>query len=260
MRRRPRNWRAWNPRNRSKSRSSEKSSAPRGAIRYSCVESVRAGLHSTRVHAVIAARLAQLSANSFELACLASLVGRPFSFELLAKATDWDEASVSEALDELWRRRIIESRGPSEYDFTHDRLREVASQELTLVRRRYWRRRLAHALCEVYAADIEGWNGQIALQFEQAGMPDEAIAHYRQAAAYARRRYADTEAADLLRRALALCRAFPESGRRLKDELDLLVSLGPALVTTEGYSAAEVGETYTAPWTSPGFSTGTISR
>ncbi len=54
----------------------------------------------------------------------------------------------------------------------------------------------------------------------------------------------DTEAADLLRRALALCRGFSESDRRLKQELDLLLSLGPALVTTEGYSAAEVGETY----------------
>ena len=208
------------------------------------VESVRAGLQSTRVHAVIAARLAQLTAASYELAGLASVVGRPFSFELLEKATDWDEASVSQALDELWRRRIIESRGASEYDFTHDRLREVACAELSLVRRRYLHRRVARALAEVYGADIESWNGQIASHFEQAGMAEEAIEHYRRAAAYARQRYADTEAADLLRRALALCRGFPESDRRLKQELDLLVTLGPALVTTEGYSAAEVGETY----------------
>jgi predicted ATPase len=81
------------------------------------VESVRAGLQSTRVHAVIAARLAQLTAASYELAGLASVVGRPFSLELLEKATDWDEGSVSHALDELWRRRIIENRGASEYDY-----------------------------------------------------------------------------------------------------------------------------------------------
>src|SRR5207248_10087335 len=70
------------------------------------VESVRAGLQSTRCHAVIEARLAQLTPASYELAGLASVVGRPFSFELLDKATDWDEASVSRALDELWQRRI----------------------------------------------------------------------------------------------------------------------------------------------------------
>src|SRR5580704_10069776 len=208
------------------------------------VESVRAGLRSTRVHAVIAARLSQLSAPSYELAGVASVVGRPFSFELLEKATDWDEGSVSQALDELWRRRIIESRGGSEYDFTHDRLREVAYSELGLVRQRYLHRRVARALTEVYASDIESWDGQIASHFEQAGMAEEAIEHYGRAAAYARQRYADAEAADLLRRALALCRGFSESERRLTQELDLLVTLGPALVTTEGYSATEVGETY----------------
>ena len=208
------------------------------------VESLRAGLQSTRVHAVIAARLAQLTAASYELAGLASVIGRPFSFELLEKATDWDEASVSRALDELWRRRIIEGRGASEYDFTHDRLREVACAELSLVRQRYWHRRVARALSEVHAAGIESWNGQIASHFEQAGMAEEAIEHYRRAAAYARQRYADTEGAGLLRRALALCRGFSESDRTLRQELDLLAALGSALVTTEGYSAAEVGETY----------------
>ena len=147
------------------------------------VESVRAGLQSTRVHAVIAARLAQLTPASYELAGLASVVGRPFSFELLEKATDWDEGSVSEALDELWRRRIIESRGASEYDFTHDRLREVAASELSVVRQRFLHRRVARALAEVYEADIESWNGQIASHFEQAGMAEEAMEHYWRAAA-----------------------------------------------------------------------------
>ena len=208
------------------------------------VESVRVGLQSTRVHSVIAARLAQLTAASYELAGMASVIGRPFTVELLEKATDWDALSVSQALDELWRRRIIESRGVSEYDFTHDRLREVACSELTPVRQRYFHRVLARALAEVYGADIEIWSGQIASHFEQAGMAGEAIEYYRRAAAYARQRYANAEAADLLRQALALCRGFPESERRLNQELDLLVTLGPALVTTAGYSAAEVGETY----------------
>lgn len=208
------------------------------------LESVRAGLQSTRVHAVIAARLAQLTAPSYELAGLASVVGRPFSFDLLEKASDWDEGNLSQALDELWRRRIIESRGTSEYDFTHDLLREVACAELSVVRRRYLHRRVARALAEVYKADIESWNGQIGSHFEQAGMAEEAIEHYRRAAVCARQRYADTEAADLVRRALALCRGFSESDMRLAQELDLLITLGPALVTTEGYSAAEVGQTY----------------
>jgi len=208
------------------------------------LETVRAGIESQRVHAVIAARLGQLTAASYEIAGLASVIGRPFRFELLEKATDWDEASLWRSLDELWQRRIIEGRGTCEYDFTHDRLREVAYAELSLVRRRYLHRRVARALAEVYAADIEGWNGQIAAHYHEAGMAEQAIGYYQQAAAYARQRYAETEAADLLRRALELCRQFPESERRLLQELDLLATIGPALVATVGYSSDEAGATY----------------
>src|SRR6266851_44427 len=85
------------------------------------VESVRAGLRNAtppRIHAVISARLAQLSKPAYELSGMAGAIGRSFSFDLLAKATDWDEDSLSRALDELWQRRIIEGHGVSEYDFT----------------------------------------------------------------------------------------------------------------------------------------------
>jgi DNA-binding SARP family transcriptional activator/predicted ATPase len=212
------------------------------------VESLRAGLRNPadapRIHAVIAARLAQLSKPSYELAGMAGAIGRAFSFDLLAKATDWDEDSLSRALDELWQRRIIESHGSAEYDFTHDRLREVAYSELSVVRRRYLHRRLARALQEIYAGDLEGQSAQLAAHFEAAGMAEEAIERYRVAAVYNRQRYADAEASGLLRRALVLCRNLPESVQRMEQELELLVNLGAVLVTTHGYAMPEVGETY----------------
>ena len=207
------------------------------------VESLRAGLGGAtpaRIHAVIAARLAQLSKPAYELVGLAAAVGRSFSFDLLAKATDWDEGSLNQALDELWQRRIIagtgEEHGAAEYDFTHDRLREVAYQELGLVRRRFLHRRLARA--------TEGQEAQVAAHYQAAGMAAEAIDAYCAAAAAARARYADTDAADLLRRALVLCGEFPENARRAARELELLVELGPVLVTTQGYATPEVGQTY----------------
>ena len=212
------------------------------------VESLRAGLGnaagSQRIHAVITARLAQLSKASYELAGLAGAVGRPFSFDLLAKTTDWDEDSLSRALDELWQRRIIEAHGAAEYDFTHDRLREVAYAELTLVRRRFLHRRIARALQEIHAADLEGQSAQLAAHFEAAGMAEDAIVHYCAAAAYNRQRYADSEAVGLLRRALALNRDLPETARRLEQELELLATLGPAVVSTRGYAHPDAGETY----------------
>jgi DNA-binding SARP family transcriptional activator/predicted ATPase len=213
------------------------------------VESVRAGSTTApRIHAVIAARLAQLSAPAYELAGVASAIGQSFTLDLLAKATDWDDDSLSAALDELWQRRLIEGQGEeygaAQYDFTHDRLREVAYAELSPVRRRFLHRRIARALEELHPGNLDAVSSQLAAHYEAAGMAEHAIHHYLAAASVARHRYADAEAADLLRRALALCRNFPETARRDQQELELLVSLGPVLVTTQGYSMPEVGELY----------------
>ncbi|HEY4355485.1 MAG TPA: AAA family ATPase [Acidobacteriaceae bacterium] len=208
------------------------------------LESVRAGVQSTRVHAVISARLAALSTSGYELAGLASIVGRPFSFELLEKAMDWDERSLSQALDELWQRRIVESRGDAEYDFTHDRLREVARGELSPVRVRYLHRRVARALEEVHRTDSEDWNGQIASHYEQAVMGEQAIKHLHLAAVSARQRFAFAEAAHRIERALRLRRQFQGSDAGLRQELDLLLLLGSVLIAIQGYSAPEVGANY----------------
>jgi DNA-binding SARP family transcriptional activator/predicted ATPase len=215
------------------------------------VETVRAlledreskGAVPPRLQAVISARLAQLSAPAYELAGLAATIGRPFSSDMLAKATDWDEDSLSRALEELWRRHIIEGQGSESYDFTHALLREVAYSELNPIRRRTLHRRVARALDELYP-DFEALSGWLAAHYDAGGMAQEALRSYRAAAAVARQRFSDAEAAGYIRRALVLCRNFPESVKRDRDELELLVTLGPCLVTTDGYSMPEVGETY----------------
>ncbi|MCC6862673.1 MAG: AAA family ATPase [Bryobacterales bacterium] len=216
------------------------------------VESVRASLEDQasqtsvppRVQAVIAARIAQLSPPAYELAGLAAAIGRPFSFDLLAKATDWDEDSLSRALEELWQRRIINGLDAGAYDYSHDLLRDVAYSELNPVRRRSWHRRIARALEELHAPALESVSGSLAAHYEAAGLVEQAIRNYRVAASVARHRFADRETADLIRRALRLCRDLPETAKRDREELELLVTLGPSLVATHGFGAPEVGETY----------------
>ncbi len=216
------------------------------------VESVRAALedqasHTSmppRVQAVIAARLAQLSPPAVELAGLCAAIGRPFSFDLLAKAADWDEDSLTRALEELWQRRIINALGAGAYDYSHDVLREVAYAELSPIRRRSWHQRVARALEELHASDLESVSGWLAGHYDAAGMAEHAIRNYRVAASVAKQRFADAEAADLLRRALQLCRESPETAKRDQEELELLVALGPSLVTTHGFSTSVVGRTY----------------
>lgn len=212
------------------------------------VESIRAGLRSPdamrRIDAVISARLAQLSPAAYELAGWAATVGQSFSFDLLAKASDWDEDSLSRALDELWQRRLIEGPQEAQYDFTHDRIREVAGAKLSPIRRRFFHRRIARALEELHAGDLTSVDLHVATHYDEAGMPNEAISYYRQAATVAQQRFANKEAAGMLQRALALCRLFPDSRKRDELEVELLMMLGSILVATLGYAMQEVGETY----------------
>ena len=225
------------------------------------VESVRAKLEDSapsdadvplsalpRVQAVIAARLAQLSPGARELAGVAGTIGTAFSFDLIAKAADWDEDSAARALEELWQRRIVvsveERLGAGSYDFSHDRLREVAYAELSPVRRRYLHRRIARALEELHGRDREAVAGQIAAHCEAAGMTEEAVRRYGEAAVVAQRRYADAEAAMLVRRALALCGELPQTPERDARELDLRVLHAEVLLIVHGYAAAEAEETH----------------
>jgi predicted ATPase len=86
----------------------------------------RRGPLSPKVQAVIEWRLGQLSEPARDLVGVAATVGREFTTEVLAEASGADESSLVRGLDELWRRRIVRDQGPDAYDFTHDRIREVA--------------------------------------------------------------------------------------------------------------------------------------
>jgi DNA-binding SARP family transcriptional activator len=101
------------------------------------------------VQAVIAARLEQLSPQARDVVSLAATIGRAFTFSVLARASNDDEDALVRGLDELWQRRIVreQATGASDaYDFSHDKLREVAYAALSNARRRLLHRRVFEAL------------------------------------------------------------------------------------------------------------------
>ena len=134
-----------------------------------------------KVRAVILARFpnSRLWLTSLQALLLPS--GQPFDFDLVLKATDWDEHSTSRALDELWQRRVIDASSDG-YDFTHDLLREVAYNELSPVRKRFLHRRIARALEDTHKGDLEAAAGRIAAHYAAAAMAEDAIRFHRIAA------------------------------------------------------------------------------
>jgi DNA-binding SARP family transcriptional activator len=157
-----------------------------------------------KVRSVLEARLAQLSPPARELAGLAATIGRDFSLELLAKASDCDEDTLVGELDELWQRRIVRQHGADTYDFSHDKLREVAYGGMSTARRRLLHRHAAQALEALHAAEPDPVSYQVAAHYEHAGLPEQAVPYYLRAADVARQVYANEEAIALLQRGLTL--------------------------------------------------------
>ena len=84
--------------------------------------------------AVLRKRLGRGTMSAREVAGLAAAVGTNFTLDLLTEASDLDADLVVEAVDELWRRRIIREFRDG-YDFSHDLLREAAYAGISPPRR-----------------------------------------------------------------------------------------------------------------------------
>jgi tetratricopeptide (TPR) repeat protein len=196
-----------------------------------------------RVHAVISARLAQLSDPTREIARLAATIGRSFTLDLLAEASASDVDRVVVAIDELWQRQIIREHGTSAYDFSHDRIREVAYTDMSAARRYLLHRRVAQAL-ERSAGNDARLSAQVAAHYEHGGLPARAIPHYHRAAELAQRVHAYYEAIHLLRRGLDLLAGLAPGRERDVQELAMQTGLGPSLVATSGYGGRAAVESY----------------
>lgn len=206
--------------------------------------SYASGALPPHVHAVLEARLTQLSSSARGLAQLAAVVGRGFTFEVLMEASGEEERRLVQDLDELWQRRIVCAFGEHAYDFTHDKLRDVAYADASPALRRMHHRRVADALERIYRQDVDRWSGRLALHLERAGLPERAFAYYRRAAEVAQQMHADEEAIGHLRRALDLSDGASADSRNEEIRLDLLIRLGRSLSAVKGWADAEVGRVY----------------
>lgn len=197
-----------------------------------------------KVQAVIHHRLQQLSAMAREVAALAAVIGRSFTFPLLTQASELSENALVGALDELWRRRIVREQGAEAYDFSHDRIREVAYAELSAVHRRLLHRRVAQALETVHAAALDTVCSQIATHYDQAGTAASAIIYYQRAATVAERFFAYPDVERYLDRTLALLAGLPETPETREQRIDALLLKGQILLMLKGLTAPAVEAIY----------------
>lgn len=181
-------------------------------------------------------RLEQVSSAAQDVAGLAAAVGRDFSLDLLSETSDLDADTLVQAVDELWRHRIlVEQR--SGYDFSHDLLRDAAYAAVSPPRRWLMHRRLAQGIELLHAGHIDDVAAQLAEQYDRGGRPDRALIYFRQAAEVAEAVFANAEATRCYRRCLSLVAEMPAGRDRDTHELNLLELASAPLNALYGYAS-----------------------
>ncbi len=173
-----------------------------------------------RVRHLVAGRLGRLSERSRGLVGLAAAIGGPLDFRLLQHAGDLSEDEAADAIEELVRRRILHQSGDG-FDFTHDRIRAVAYEELLPPQRRILHRRVAESLEALDGTDAPASAAALAFHFREAGAWAKAAQHLGRFGEQAARGYAHADAAQAFQQALDALGREPASPERDRHQLAL---------------------------------------
>jgi DNA-binding SARP family transcriptional activator len=130
------------------------------------------------VRAVLVERLQRLSRTARRLLGAAAVIGTRFQFEQAAEVAELAELDALDALEEAEHLLLVRSVvdvsgeiGAATYQFTHDKLREVAYTEIGDARRRALYRR---ALAVLKQSDKDS-AAELARHALASGMPDAAL-------------------------------------------------------------------------------------
>jgi predicted ATPase len=198
------------------------------------------------LHDSLLARLDRLGPAK-EVAQIGAAIGREFSHALLAAVADRPEAELQAALDQLVSSELVFRRGiPPEatYYFKHALVQDTAYGTLLKSRRQQFHTRIVKVLEERFPDQAATQPELLAHHCTEAGLIAPAIHNWQRAGEKAAGRSANLEAARHLQKGLALLENLPEGDEHDRQELRLLTALGPALMATQGRSAAAVEQLY----------------
>jgi tetratricopeptide (TPR) repeat protein len=192
------------------------------------------------------ARLDRLG-GAREVAQIAAVIGRQFSFALLEAVAGKDNDELEGMLERLVAAGIVfpEERGLDRtFNFKHALVRDAAYESLLLMRRREWHGRVAQAL-EQRFGDVAAREPELlAYHFGEAGIVSLACNYRGQAGDQAVSRSVYAEAIAHFTAGLELAKSLPP-GVGLQRQLDFSLKLGSALFVTQGLQSIAAETAYT---------------
>ena len=190
------------------------------------------------LHDSLAARLDRLGPAK-EVAQVAAVIGREFSYGLLQAVAAIGETELQSALERLADAELIYARGigpEATYQFKHALIQDAAYEALLKSRRRELHRRVAQMITERFASVADVQPEVVARHWTDAGETEPALAAWSRAGDLSFGRRAFKEAEDAYRRALEILATEQESPERDQRELGLLGSLSQVLQFIKGWN------------------------
>lgn len=187
------------------------------------------------------ARLDRLG-GAREIAQIASVIGRDFSYSILRELAHLEDAQLAANLRRLAEADLINASGtPPEahYTFKHALLRDTAYDSLLRSRRRNLHGSVARLLAEQLKGDSDTAPERLAYHWTEAGQAAEASKAWQAAGDQVARRGALVEASAHFTRALEMLAQVPQSEQRDQREISLLMTLASIMSATRGLASGE---------------------
>ncbi len=200
----------------------------------------------TTLQDLVTARLDRMEGER-EVAQLAAVLGREFSYELLAAAATADELTLQAELTKLLQAEILYPKGRPPrctYLFKHALFEDALYNALVKGKRQKFHRRVAEVLEARFPQTVATQPELLAHHFTEAGLTEMAIGYWMKAGLRSRERFANVEAIGHLTKGLDLLATLDESPQRDTRELEFLNPLGAAYQSARGFSAVEVGPVF----------------
>jgi predicted ATPase len=130
----------------------------------------------TKVHEVIAQRIARLGREERKLLDLAAISGYSFNPDILSRTSELDITDVLQTLNEIEKRHRLVRSEDSAFTFTHQKIREVICEDLPGELRKVYHLKTASCLKQVLAEKIsDGYLADIAFHYVEGGAPEKAF-------------------------------------------------------------------------------------
>lgn len=198
------------------------------------------------LHASLMARLDRLGSAVKEVAQVGAVLGREFSYELLAAVAQRNAGELNGALDQLVGAGLAFCRGTrplATYLFKHALVQDAAYGMLLRAKRQELHKRVADALEEKWPEITEAQPELLAQHLQKAGDLAGAVDHWQKAGGAALARAATREAVSHFSSAIDCSRRLGDVSGGAERMTRLHLAMANALMQAEGYRSERLGKT-----------------